>query len=243
MSTPIAGGAAPPERRAGWRHFDWPLLVVMLLLIGIGIVMIYSSYEVSIPQEGRRIWENAVYRQALFAGVGLVLYFALTLIDYRIFVRASRWLYGFVLVTLGIIAVLWVACRSAPELAGHPDLWHPALRVGQGPDDPGVGAAVGRQSDLEGAETDSTGYLHRSADSSPPVILIYLQPDFGTALILTAMWVVHGLCERGSLSAICWCWLWWAAQRWRRMVWVPDGRLYARADHHLCLSCRAMIPV
>lgn len=186
LTIPIAGAAAPTERRAMWRNFDWILLAVMLILIGIGILMIYSSYEVSIPQDGRPFWENAVYRQALFGGLGLVLYFFLAVVDYRIFVRAGRWLYGFVLATLGIIALLGSVSFGAQS-------WLDILTFGIQPSELAkvlMILVLARQLGVSRNQLQSPMPLFVSIVLLiPPLVLIYLQPDFGTAAVLATMWV------------------------------------------------------
>ncbi|MEM7128564.1 MAG: FtsW/RodA/SpoVE family cell cycle protein [Chloroflexota bacterium] len=60
-----------------WRHFDWWMLILVLLLSVLGIVMIYSATF--------RTEELADYwiRQTRFVLVGIPLLFAVALIDYR----------------------------------------------------------------------------------------------------------------------------------------------------------------
>jgi len=86
-----------------WRHFDLPLFLATLCLIAIGALMIYSSYEATLPAEDKPWIENAVYRQILFGGAGLLLYLLLAVLDYRLFVALYRWVYLAALAALVLV--------------------------------------------------------------------------------------------------------------------------------------------
>jgi len=60
-----------------WRYFDWPLFIAMLLLCGIGIAMVYSATFNS--PDIADYW----VRQSIFAVLGLVALFAVAFLDYR----------------------------------------------------------------------------------------------------------------------------------------------------------------
>lgn len=68
------------------RYFDYPLLFLVLILVGFGLVMIYStsSYTSSVRYGSTTHW---LFRQALIAVGSLVVMFMLTRVDYRIFKR------------------------------------------------------------------------------------------------------------------------------------------------------------
>lgn len=60
-----------------WRYFDWPLLLAVLLLCGVGIGMIYSATFNT--EELVNYW----WRQTMFLCVGLVALFVIAIFDYR----------------------------------------------------------------------------------------------------------------------------------------------------------------
>lgn len=80
-----------------FRHFaqvlkrgDWPLFLVVLFLIIVGVVGVYSI-EVTADQPNYRL----VIRQVVFFSLGLILMFGVAMIDYRT-IRGWTWvLYGF----------------------------------------------------------------------------------------------------------------------------------------------------
>ena len=171
--------------RPVWRHFDLPLFVATLCLIAIGALMIYSSYEATLPQEDKPWIDNAVYRQLLFGGVGLVLYMALAILDYRLFVSLYRWVY------LGALASLVLVFAIGSTAFGA----HSWLGVG------GFGVQLSELakmlmiivlSRVLGGDDEQMESLRPFLLSGImvvlPALLIFRQPDFGTALVLVAIW-------------------------------------------------------
>lgn len=158
----------------------------MLIFIGVGCVMIYSSYEVTLPARGESLMDNSVFRQGLFAGAGLMIYFAAALMDYHILQPLDKWIYLFVIVILGITQVVgntafgaqsWIQIFAfdvqTSELSKVLMIVVLASYLGKD------------EGNLKGA-----GPLLLSALLLiPPLLLIYKQPDFGTALILLATWL------------------------------------------------------
>jgi len=173
-------------QRPTWRHLDLPLLLATLCLVAVGALMIYSSYEATLPPENKPWFENAVYRQLLFAGIGLVLYVLLAALDYHLFVALYRWAYLAALAAL--VAVLAVGSTSfgaqswlgvgsfgvqLSELAKFLMIITLARVLG------------GDEEEMESPRR----FLLSMLMVLPPALLIYRQPDFGTALILVATWV------------------------------------------------------
>ncbi len=171
--------------RLAWRSFDWVLLLTMLALTGLGIAMIYSGYE-SLYTEPGPLWDNTVFRQAFFAAVGLVLYLIVALIDYRVWRGLSRWLYLGVLVVLGVVRVLGRTEFGATS-------WLSGGLFGVQPSELAkvvITLVLARQLGLDREDLESPApFLLSILLLIPPVALIYLQPDFGTALIVVLLWI------------------------------------------------------
>lgn len=64
-------------QRPYWRDFDWPLLLAVLVLCGVGVAMIYSATENTVDLTG--LW----FRQMALGLVGLFGLALVALIDYR----------------------------------------------------------------------------------------------------------------------------------------------------------------
>lgn len=173
-------------QNGAWRRFDIPLLLITLALIIIGEVMIYSAYEASLPLGDRPLKENTVFRQGLFAAGGLVAYLIAAAMDYRALVSLWRWLYLVALAVLGIT-------QSVGFISFGAQSWLDLRAFGVQPSELCkvlmilvLAHWLGReQRDLESSAPLFVSLLL----ILPPVGLIYMQPDFGTALILFAIWI------------------------------------------------------
>ncbi len=171
--------------------------------------MIYSSYEMALPTRGEPLMENLVFRQGIFAGVGLVFYLAAALMDYHVLHSLHRWVYL-------VIIVLLVLTRIVGDTLGGAQRWLslPFFDVQTSELSKVLMIAVlakylaGDERNLESAGP----FLLSAFVLMPPLLLIYKQPDFGTALILLATWL--GM-------------VYLAGVRWRHLVILVIGGLTA----------------
>lgn len=168
-----------------WRNFDVLHFVVTLVLVLIGGAMIYSTYGISSPGE-EPLLENAVFRQILFAIVGVVLYFFAAALDYRALSSLSVWVYVFVVAILGLtLSIGNTAFGARSWLDFEPFDVQPSelckvLMI--------VVLAKYLGGGSESLESPIP-FLLSTLLVVPPVLLIYMQSDFGTALILLAAWL------------------------------------------------------
>ncbi len=79
-----------------WPRLDWPLLAALLLLLGAGLVVLYSASGEDLDE---------VLRQAVRIGAGLVALLTLSLVPPHILRTWSPWLYA---VGLVLLAATWV---------------------------------------------------------------------------------------------------------------------------------------
>ncbi|NLE99764.1 MAG: hypothetical protein GX601_02190, partial [Anaerolineales bacterium] len=82
-----------------WRHFDYVLFVVVILLTAYGVVMIYSANRGSLDTDLQGLWR----RQAILGAVGLVLVLLLA-----VFPRDYHWLGDFWWLAFAIAVALLV---------------------------------------------------------------------------------------------------------------------------------------
>jgi rod shape determining protein RodA len=169
-----------------WRRFDFLLLAITATLVVLGLVMIYSAYEYSIPKEGR-IWsDNLVIRQAIFGAIGFGLFILATVFDYRHILNLTRILY------IGVMLVL-----VATAIFGHTSFgaqsWLRIQDQALQPSELAKVLVILVVANVLGVEDQKLEKLSPLVYSLlvvlPPAVLIYLQPDFGTAMILMASWV------------------------------------------------------
>lgn len=193
-------------RRTIWSQFDLPFLLVTLALIVIGCVMIYSSYEASLSAGNSSLWENTVFRQAVFALLGMAFYLAAAAVDYHALIAWDRWLYAFVVVVLGVMLVIGQVSFGAQSwltLSGsaQPSELCKVLMI----------VVLARALGADPDRLEQIGpFLLSALLVFPPAILVYLQPDFGAALVLVATWV--GMCFLAGV-------------RWRHIILLAGAGL------------------
>ncbi len=178
------------QRKEGqsWEYFDIWLLGATLLLALIGIVMIYSATECITAEP--LDWTSMSARQALWLVAGLGAMFVLTFVDYRLYMLL-RW--PIWIGTLGMLAaveVIGIITHGAQRwitIAGfqfQPSEFTKLLLL----------LVVAKYMADHEEKMSNWRYLAGSlAFVVGPLILVYLQPDLGTTIVLAASWGVMAL--------------------------------------------------
>jgi rod shape determining protein RodA len=159
-----------------WRSMDPILLLVALTLSAFGILAVY----VAVTEGGQAYAMN----QGLGFVLGAAGAIALALIDYRLWQRYLRPIYG--LVILMLISVLLIG-----ESAGGAQRW---VDIGPVQVQPSEFAKLGMVIVLAGyfaerAVGEHTVFLKAMGVLSIPALLVFMQPDLGTALVFGAVFV------------------------------------------------------
>ncbi len=158
-------------------HFDWPLLVLIVSLMAIGVLNLYSAAL------GEEIHGVPIYlRQALWFFLGLLVMLTVAFIDYRHYQTFSYVILAVTLIPLIILLIYHV-------LAGGVQRW---IRLGPVSFQPSEWVKISLVLVLAnyfGKNPKTDGYLIRDLIipflvTAAPVTLILLQPDLGTAIIL-----------------------------------------------------------
>ena len=162
--------------RINWRHFDWPLLAAILILSVYGIVMIGSAVKgdpelVSYPQ-----------RQVGYLFAGLLLMFAVALFDYNFLGTLTIPIYFIVLLLLALVGVLGNTLFGAQSWINFFGLF---------PIQPSelakvvLALALGKYLAYHWDRTWSLSTLLGGlAIMAPLLLLVFLEPDLGTAIVL-----------------------------------------------------------
>ena len=167
------------------RKLDWLLLGAVLLLCGLGLLAIYSASRSGLLAQGQPP-TYLLQRQAAWMGIGLVALAALLYPDYTLLRRWQRPLY--LLVCLLLVAVMrggqassgamrWIAL--GPLTLQPSELAKLAVIVVLA----GLLPREGQPAPLPGGRLLRSGLYVLL-----PFLLVFRQPDLGTALVLLAIW-------------------------------------------------------
>jgi len=167
-----------------WRQFDVVLVGIVALLILYGVIMIYSANQNQ--EDLQTLWRTQLTR----AGAGLVLMVLVAAFDYRYYASLYRLLYIGMLALLGTLFI-------AAELTAGTLRW---LDFRLFPVQPSEIAKIIIIVVTAKILADRDGEMHRlrnlllaAVTVLPPLVLIYLQPDLGTTIIIGVVWFVMAL--------------------------------------------------
>lgn len=174
--------------RPRFTHFDFWLLGATLLLAVIGVAMIYSA-TACITGEPLD-WTSPALRQAIYLVAGIVAMFALAFIDYRLY-GALRWpIWIFTLAMLAVVSVIGLETHGAVRWIDlriflfQPSELSKLLLI----------LVVAKyMADHEEQMTRWRALAISFGFVALPLLLVYLQPDLGTAIVLGATWGVMAL--------------------------------------------------
>lgn len=185
-----------------WRplaFFDWPLILVSLVLTGIGLGLIFSA-TAQMGEAGR----SFVIKQMTWCSLGMVLLAAFLLFDYRLLDRWALWLYLIIVVALISVWVLGKATAGSRRwielglMRFQPSEFAKLVVV--------IVLAKYLHSGAGREDPQLTDLLHPILLLTLPVILVLIQPDLGTAAVMTlialSMILFAGIGKRALLWVV-----------------------------------------
>ncbi len=169
-------------------HFDFWLFGATLILVVIGLLMIYSATE-CITNEPLT-WQSTAVRQLLYVIVGLIAMVILATIDYHVY-EQTRWIIWLAtLVLLLIVDALGLITFGAQRSI---DLRVFTLQ----PSELSKLLLILVTAKYMADHADEMWKWQRLAVAfffvAVPIGLVYLQPDLGTAIVISATWGVMAL--------------------------------------------------
>jgi rod shape determining protein RodA len=166
------------------RPFDYILLVASLALTGYGLLLIYSG-TLNASAEGASFLSGAVGRQFFFAAVGLFLCLIVARSDYRFLAQGSVGLY------FGLIAALLFVLTVGVQIYGS-KRWIDIAGTQVQPSEIGklIVILVLAKYLSDNAEQIKTlrVFLTSLALAMLPALLVFAQPDLGSATIFLLIW-------------------------------------------------------
>jgi rod shape determining protein RodA len=183
--------APAPARRQGrapsvWRNFDWILVVAILAISAFGCLMVYTATRDELQASGISPLYY-VKKQAIFMVLGLVAMFIAAAIDFRRLRDFAVLIYGACIFVL--LAVLAVGHKSRGAQA-----W---FQIGSYQLEPSEFVKIGLIIALGSYCAAARGRLSGKALvvilllAAIPFVLIYKQPDLGSALVLAAILIAQ----------------------------------------------------
>lgn len=179
------------------RNFDYTLLVVSIILIIYGILMIASATVGAIdPTLATR-----VQSQTIFAVVGVVVLLVMGAIDYRLLTSTYLWIYGAIVLFLGVGGILGVEGEAGAQswlnfgIAGfQPSELAKMLMI----------IVLAQQLHLSADRIERFSTILKSlAIVAIPAFFIFIQPDLGITILVLVVWFVM---------------VWSAGMRWQHIV-------------------------
>lgn len=162
-------------------NFDIPLFIVIILLLTVSIVAIYSASYVPVTDTFRSFYIKQIY----WSIIGLGAFFFFSFINYKTVVKWS-----YVLYVLGIVVLIIVLFKGHIGMGAQ--RW---INIGGFRFQPSefykviwvlVVARIFRNFTIE--KLGFVMIFKKVILLIPPFLLIFLQPDLGTALIFLAVW-------------------------------------------------------
>ncbi len=192
MSTISPGRIARAQSRRGLgepsrleasplRHFDWLLVGASLAITALGLLMIYSTTHQRIPGDPYYF----VKRQALFAGIGIVVMVAVLCIDYRRMRDYAMVFYG-----ATVFLLLAVLAPVGSNIKGHQAWFQLPGGFTLQPSELakfGIIVALAGYCNRYRGELDAWRLTTIIALASVPIGLVLLQPDLGTVMVLAVI--------------------------------------------------------
>jgi len=164
-----------------WRHYDYLLLVLVMVLLGLGVAMVYSATR------GDPVIERLPIDQAITALVGLIVLMGISIFDYMQLKNIAWPMYIGVVLSLGGVLLVGIVNYGAKR-------W---FSIGNIEVQPGEFAKILLTVVLAKFIADREGkrpYLETVALSfcliAPCIGLILIQPNLSTALTLVFLWLI-----------------------------------------------------
>jgi rod shape determining protein RodA len=167
--------------QTNWRHFDFWLLGAVALMTIFGITMIRSAVAGNIELEAA----NYAQRQMIFAILGFIVVFALSIIDYHLWASISRPMYIITVISLGALAIVGQALYGSAR-------WFDTGRISIQPSEFAKIVVILVLADFFTRnidKIDNIGWIGRSLLFTLGIVVwIILQPNLSTSLVILAIW-------------------------------------------------------
>ena len=166
-----------------WRHVDVVLLATVTCLSGVGLLMVYSSTRQKQLAAGLDP-QHYLKRQLLFLVLGLAAMVLTALVDYRALrdVAPAIWI-GTLVLLFGVLTPLGASTRGTQA-------WYPLGPFDLQPAEIAkicMVVVLAAYLALHRGDLDTPQIVTVLGLTAAPIVLIYLQPDLGSAMVFVAI--------------------------------------------------------
>ena len=168
------------------RDFDPVLMLAALALVGMGGLLIYSASLTQFGSPSLSDFAHPVMRQAAFAIVGLILALGIARANYRVLGVLSVGMYVAAIAVLAFVVVAGEATygsRRWIEVAGTPVQPSEIAKLVV------IIALAKYLSDHQDSIGDLKVFLTSLAMAAVPTLLVFAEPDLGSAVIFAVIWL------------------------------------------------------
>jgi rod shape determining protein RodA len=202
----VAGRAFADERRP-IRHIDVVLLAVTAMILVIGFFLLYSATNQTLRQDGLDPFLR-VNKQVVTAAIGVVLLLAMATFDYRFLKVYAGFIYAGMIVSLLLVRLSFLGSSQAGaqrwfEIAGFQVTPSEFAKIGL------IVMLAASLSEIRHAPATVQDVVRLCAMALVPLVLVFIQPDIGTSIVMVAivagMFLVAGVSGRqiAALVVIC----------------------------------------
>ena len=202
----VAGRAFAEERRP-IRHIDAVLLVVTALMLVVGFFLLYSATNQTLRQDRLDPFLR-VNKQMVTAAIGVVLLLAIAAFDYRFLKVYAGFVYAGVITSLLLVRIPFLSASAAGahrwfEVAGFQIAPSEFAKIGL------IVMLAASLSEIRHAPPTLQDVVRLCAMALVPLVLIFIQPEIGTSIVIVAivagMFLVAGVSGRqiAALVVIC----------------------------------------
>ena len=175
--------------RRGLRQIDWVIATSVFLIVSLGLLVLYSSGI----KAGEVKSEIDASRQFLYAGIGLLAGIVVARIDYRVFKSYAVVLYVLMVVSLAAVDFIGFSALGAQR-------W---ISIGFFQFQPSEFAKLvlilvlaAYYSNVYSRSHQIRYFIYSIIILAVPMMLVVIQPDLGTGLVLFVIWLSMTLASR-----------------------------------------------
>jgi rod shape determining protein RodA len=183
----VAGRVWADERRP-IRHVDWVLLLLIVVLTVVGLVLLHSI-SATTPDEAA-FWLVRVIKQGATAGFGLLVVVLIASFDYRFFKVYAGFIYVAALAALVLVKIPGI---GATDPSGVAQRWFAIAGLQITPSEITKLCAIvmlaAILSEIRTPEPTLGDLARVLAVAALPLVLVFIQPDIGTSIVLAAITV------------------------------------------------------